>query len=144
MIHPIPPGLFCAPSAICAITGADPISVVVPAINRHSGYKLGLLDTPSAVRPSVMQSVLEELRYRVRPYKGVDAAAGALRAQTATWATRSKERWPGRNILVCSKTHAMVICDGVVYDSWTPHGVPGKDHPFAKTTVVWAALVEKE
>ncbi len=142
MTYPIPPGLFCVPSAIIALTGADPVSVIVPAINRHSGYKLGLHDTPGGVRPSVMKSVLEELGCRVRPYKD-GAAAGPLGAQIKTWASRSLERWPGRNILVCTRTHALVISDGKVYDTWMPHGVTGDDHPFAKTTVVWAALVER-
>ncbi len=141
MIHPIPPGLFCVPSAIVALTGADPVSVVVPAINRHSGYKLGLLDTPAGVRPSVFVKVLEELGYNVRQYKS-DAASGRLRAHVATWTERSK-KWPGRNVLVSTGGHALVISDGTVYDSWMPHGVSGSEHPFAATTVKWAALVER-
>lgn len=140
-IHPIPPGLFCVPSALCALTGADPVSVIVPAINRHSSYKLGLHDTPAGVRIPVATAVLKEMRYRVRAYKS-EAASGQLRAYIATWAARSLERWPDRNLLVSTGCHMLVICNGLVYDSWTPHGVTGKEHPFAKDTVVWAALVE--
>lgn len=143
MIYPIPPGLFCVPSAIVALTGADVMSVVVPAINRHGRCKRGLLETPAGVRVSVMTAVLEELGCRVRPYRS-DAEAGQLRAHVATWAIRSSERWPDRNVLVTTTDHALVVHNGVVYDSWMPHGVPGVDHPFAKTTVTWAALVQKK
>ncbi len=141
MIHPIPPGLFCVPAAIVAITGASVQTVVVPAINRHSGYKLGLLDTPAGVRPSVMEAVLQELGCRIRPYK-MEAEAGKLRAHVATWAIRSKERWPGRSILICTTAHCMAVSSGLVYDNWMPHGAPGDQHPFAKTVVTYAALIE--
>lgn len=142
MIYPIPPGLFCVPAAIVALTGADIESVVVPAINRHSGYKLGLHDTVSAVRITVIEAVLKELGCNVRLYK-MDAEAGSKNAHIATWAKRSKERWPNKTVIVATHEHCMVICNGRVYDNWSPHGPIGEHHPFAKTTVTWAALVEK-
>lgn len=142
MIHPIPPGLFCVPAAIVALTGADIESMVIPAINRHSGYNHGLLDTVPGVSMSTATAVLNEFGYNVRPYR-MDAEAGPKRAHVATWANRSQERWPGRTVLVAVNNHCLVISDGRVYDNWSPHGPPGDRHPFAKTPVVWAALVEK-
>jgi len=37
MVYPIPPGLFCVPSAIIALTGADLESVVIPALEPGAG-----------------------------------------------------------------------------------------------------------
>ena len=141
IIHPIPPGLFCVPAALHALTGADLVSVIMPAINRHSGYKRGLLDTVPGARMLAAQAVLEELGYRVRPYKS-DSAVGKLRAHLATWAKRSEERWPGRALLVATATHCLVLKNGVVHDTFCPFGEAGRTHPFAKSTIVWAALIE--
>ncbi len=141
MIHPIPPGLFCVPSTLVALTGRDPVSVIVPAINRHSHYRRGLHDTPAGVSIPVLTAVLEELGYRVRRYK-TEAVAGQVRAHVATWAQRSRERWPGRAIILCTSDHCLTLCDGIVYDNWEPRGVPGREHPYARTVVTWAALVE--
>lgn len=141
-IHSIPPGLFCVPAAIRALTGEPLEAVIVPALNRHaSSEHLG--DTVAGVNTSrVGRAVLEELGYTIRPYRG-DARTGPLRAHLATWARRSRERWPGRTLLLTTQSHCLVALDGVVYDNWMPHGVPGEEHPYAKTTVRWAALVEK-
>ena len=141
MIHPIPPGLFCVPSALAAITGAPVEAVIVPALNRHMKSQ-GLLDTVPGVHMHVAHAVLEELGYSVRPYKS-GASAGPLRAHVATWAARSL-RWPGRPVLVSTWDHALVIHDGFVHDSWEPRGVLGSEHPFAKTTVVRASLIERK
>ncbi len=140
MIYPIPPGLFCVPAAIVALTGADIESVVVPAINRHSGYKYGLHDTVPGVTMGIATKVLNELGYNVRNYRVKD---GSKNAHISTWATRSKERWPDRAILVATKSHCLVIYNGRVYDNWSPHGPTGDKHPFANTTVVWAALIQR-
>lgn len=139
MIHPIPPGLFCVPAALTAITGAPLETVIVPALNRHMQSQ-GLLDTVSGVHMHVAHAALEELGYRMRPYRG--SASGPLRAHVATWATRSL-RWPGRPVLVSTRDHCLVICDGFVHDNWEPRGVLGSEHPFARTTVQTAALIEK-
>ena len=141
-IHPIPPGLFCVPAAIRALTGEPLEAVIVPALNRHMGSE-HLGDTVAGVNTSrVGTAVLRELRYDVRPYR-TGSAAGPLRVHLATWARRSRDRWPGRTLLLTTSGHCLVALDGVVYDNWMPHGVPGAEHPYAKTTVRWAALVEK-
>lgn len=136
-IHPIPPGYWCVPSAIIALTGEDGQSVVQPAINRHA-KAYGLLDLVVGVSMPTARAVLEELGYRVRAYRGAK-----LRAHLATWARRSAERYPGRALLVATRDHALVVSDGRVYDTFTPAGAAGARHPYARTTVVWAALVEK-
>jgi hypothetical protein len=142
-LHPIPPNLFCVPAAVAALTGADLESVVVPGLNRHMQYRGGLMDTVVGVcTREVVPPLLRELGYRVREYRS-DAEAGKARAHVATWARRSRERWPGRALLMCTRSHCVVLRDGVVYDNWMPHGVRGEDHPFARSVVVWAALVEK-
>lgn len=144
MIHPIPPGLYCVPSALCALTGADAASVIVPAINRHSRCA-DLLEAPAGVNVShVARAVLEELGYRVRPYKR-DAATGKLSARISTWAKRS-ERWPGRSILITTKgrdRHALVVRGGRIYDNHLPTGAAPGEHPFSTALVDWAALVER-
>jgi hypothetical protein len=142
-IHRIPPNLFCVPAALFALTGDDIESVITPALNRHAlrGQTANILDTVSTSHMSTATAVLEERGYNVRCYRS-DAPSGALRAHIATWAKRSL-KWPGRALLIATATHCLVISDGKVYDNWTPFGVEGAVHPFANTTVTWAALVEK-
>lgn len=141
-LHRIPPGLFCVPAAIYAIAGEDIQSVIMPAINRHmDGKRANIHDTVSGVPIHVAAAVLEERGYNVRKYKD-GSASGALRAHISTWAKRSMQ-WNGRPLLVATKTHCLVIQDGKVHDSWMPFGCAGEKHPFAKTTVVYVALVEK-
>lgn len=136
-LHPIPPGLWCVPAAIFALTGADPESVIHPAINRHDNAR-GLHDLVVGTRVATTgAAVLAELGYRVRRYKGE-----RMRARISTWAARSAARYPGRALLVAVRGHALVICDGRVYDTHTPHGASGAAHPFAGAVVVYAALVE--
>jgi len=139
-IHPIYPGAYCVPSAIQALTGADYASVIHPSINRHSDKKRDLLDHVTGEHMSVASAVLDELGYNVRAYKSRPAAP--LRAHVATWAKRAGERWPGRAVLVATRSHALVISDGKVYDNHMPLGAAGDAHPYSKSTVVWAALVE--
>lgn len=141
-IHSISPGLFCVPAAIQALTGEPLDAVIVPALNRHGGCQ-HLGDTVAGVSTAITgRTVLSELGYRVRPYR-MNGTAGPLRAHVATWARRSLERWPSRPLLITTRTHCLVVLDWVVYDNHMPHGVSGDDHPYAKTTVRWAALVEK-
>jgi hypothetical protein len=136
-LHPILPGYWCVPSALMALTGLDGESVIQPALNRHM-ERGGLLDLVTGATMRAAQRSLEEFGYRVRRYRGKEP----LGAQVRTWAQRSIERWPGRALLIATHRHAMVIQDGRVYDTWTPHGALGGEHPFAKTRVDWAALVE--
>jgi hypothetical protein len=141
-LHNIPPGCFCVPAAVFAITGDDLQSVLIPAFNRLRDKKqANLHDTITGVRMSLAAAVLEERGYYVRKYKD-GAASGALRAHVATWAKRSL-KWPGRPLLIATREHCLVVQDGKVHDTWEPFGVVGELHPFAKTTVVFAALVEK-
>ena len=138
-LHPIPPGLFCVPSALVSITGADIESVINPAINRHSEHH-SLLDTVPGVSRSVTTAVLKKLGYNVRLYKQ-SATSGALRAHVSTWAERSL-KYVDRVVLLSTGKHMLVCQNGRIYDTFTPHGVVGIKHPYAKTTITWAALIE--
>ena len=147
MIHPIPQGYYCVPSALIALTGADPSSVIVPAINRHSGDR-SLLEAPAGVNVNrVAEAVLAELGYAVRRYRH-DGAAGKLAARVSTWATRSL-RYPGRSILLTTRHsrrepgHALVVADGLIYDNHLPAGAAPMAHPFSAAIVDYAALVER-
>ena len=134
--HPIPSGLYCVPTAICALTGADPQTVVFPALNRHS-RSTSLLTAVEGVRTwSAGVAVLGELGYRVRPYRHRD-----LRARLSTWVARSR-KYPGRPLLVTVRGHALVIEDGFIYDPVTPWGAQPEDHPDRNRIVLNAALVE--
>ena len=137
-LHPIYPGAWCVPSAIQCLTGADYASVIHPAINRHS-HAYGLLDPVVGANVShVAVSVLEEMGYTVRRYRKDD-----LSARIETWAQRSKQRYPGRALLVQVLRHCLVVKDGRVYDTHTPVGAPGARHPYVKSLVQCCALVER-
>ncbi len=140
MIHPIPNGLFCVPSAICALTGADAASVVIPAINRVD-RAASLLEPPAGVAVTTARAVLAELGYVTRRYKQAD-----LRARLSTWATRSAQRYPGRTLLVTTSGrpgHALVLEDGRIYDNHLPAGAAPTAHPFSHHLVDEVLLVEK-
>ena len=136
MIHPIPPGLWCVPSALVAITGEPFDAVIHPALNRHGRADM-LTEMVTASSMSAAIATLQELRYRVLRYKKPD-----LHAKVSVWAQRSKERYPGRILFVSVERHCVVICDGRVYDSWTPHGEVGERHPYRDDKAYDVYLVE--
>jgi hypothetical protein len=84
-----------------------------------------------------MIAVLEERGWTVRRYKH-----GSHRI--STWANLSKNKYPNRILFVCTKEHAMVVENGRVYDSWTPHGELGEKHPFKNDISVCCYLVSKD
>lgn len=139
-MYPIMPGGWCIPSAIQCLTGADYESVIHPSLNRHSGAAemRGLLSMVTGVVMNVAVLSLRELGCHVRRYRG-----DSLGSHVATWARRSADRYPGRALLIATRSHALVIKDGRVYDNHLPAGAAGEDHPFAKCPVVWCALVER-
>ncbi len=139
-IYPIFPGAYCVPSALQALTGADYESVIMPALNRAARNPT-LTGAVGPARLSASYIALRELGYLTRPYRNA-ASSGPLRARLATWGTRSL-RYPGRALLVATNTHALVLAAGRVYDTFTPHGAPASEHPFARIIVTSAVLVEK-
>lgn len=140
-VHPILPGAYCVPSALQALTGADYESVIMPALNRAARNST-LLGPVGPAHMSDAYVALRDMGYAVRRYRS-DAPGGALRARLRTWAARSSERYPGRAFLVGTCRHALVVADGLVYDTFTPHGGPGAAHPYANDIVVSVALVER-
>ena len=137
-IYDIPPSLFCVPAVICALTGEPLVAVVNPALNRHGRRRDTLTGTVAGVSLPVLRDVLDELGYRLREYRHDD-----LRARVSTWAKRSL-RWPGRNVLISTSGHALVVRDGKVYDNHEPIGVPPERHSWRNVTVTYAALVERK
>lgn len=138
-LHPILPGAWCVPSALQCLTGADYASVIHPALNRH-GHARGLTDMVVGASMTATEATLRELGYAVRQ------TTISARHQLRWWAARSADRYPGRALLVATAgrdPHALVVQDGRVYDTFTPVGAPGADHPFARAQVRWCALVEK-
>jgi hypothetical protein len=141
-LHPIPPDLWCVPSALAALTGVDAASVLHPALNRH-GPKHSVPWCRSITAPVTGATVaaalatLNELGFTARRYRGPNP-----HAQIRTWASRAQTHYPGRSLLVFTATHALVVQDGQVYDSWVPYGAQGADHPFSHTRAESAYLVE--
>lgn len=135
-MHPIPPGLWCVPSALVAITGEPFDSVIHPALNRHGGKKT-LTDMVVASSVPAAIATLQELRYRVLRYTKLG------RSTVAKFAALSVTRFPGKVFFVHVPEHVLAVKDGRVYDSWTPHGEPGASHPFNTAPVDAAYLVER-
>ena len=130
-LHPIPPGFFCVPSAICAITGEDALSVVVPALNRHNRENT-LLEQIVGVHVRHAHSVLRELGYEVRRSVGPERTVSA-------WGKLFSQEI----VLAAAEEHCVIIHDGRVFDTWTPHGEPASNHPFHDAKVWSAVLVRK-
>ena len=137
-IHPIPPGLWCVPSALVALTGDDWESVIQPALNRHAGA-----DTLTGmVVGSTMQAAiatLQERRYKVLRCKTLGQSRRRL-DKVATWAAT---KYPGESFLVALPEHAAALHNGRIYDSWTPHGAPAAEHAFKNASVSDLYLVRK-
>lgn len=141
LIHPIPPNLWCVPSALVALTGAPWDSVIHPALNRHNPRSVKTGDTLTGLvvgaTTQAALATLAELGYTTRRYRGDNP-----HAQVCTWAARAAIKYPGRALLLFTTTHALVAADGRVYDNHAPHGPPGAEHPYARTRVADAYLVE--
>lgn len=138
---PIPPGLYCVPSAIIALTGAEPHSVVFPALNRvqKSPWMHGPV---GGVHIHHTKEALGQMGWNVREHKGTGMHEG--RARLKTWALRSGGRYKGLRLLVATTDHMLALYDGKVYDCNTPYGGDGAKHAYANDTVRWAAVIEKK
>ena len=137
-LHAPTRGMFCVPTAIEIITGADPESVIFPALNRGRGMRT-LTGAVAGEQMSNARRALEEMGWRVREYRGKEP----LNSLVSTWA----KRFPDHTILIAAggkdEHHCLVLRNGNVYDSWEPHGKPGEAHPFHNTKVRWAAIVDR-
>lgn len=78
-LAPRPPRFFCVPSALIALTGADYLSVIFPALNRAAKHD-GLLDAVGSVYRLDTLRALDELGYACRP------ARDRTPRQVRTWA----------------------------------------------------------
>lgn len=134
-LYPIVPGMWCVPTALYALTGADPESVLHPALNRHSLRAESLCGLVVGASVPAALAVLAELGYACRRYRHGNHLVGTI-------AVKSRDRWPGRALLVFTVEHALVVQDGRIYDSWQPHG-PLLEHPFTKTPTTDVFLVER-
>lgn len=134
-IFPIPSGLFCVPSAIAALTGADWASVIFPALNRAAQADT-LTGAVGGVRMEHTIAALTEMGYDCRPAK----AAG--RRKVMSWAKQTAERNYPYPLLLRVAQHVVVAYQGRVYDNHMPHGPIGADHPFAHSIVMTAHLIQ--
>jgi len=137
-MHPIPPGLWCVPSALVAITGDDWQSVIQPALNRHGGAStLTGMVVESTMRAAI--ATLQERGYKVMRCKTLGPGRRRL-DKVAAWAAA---KFPGESFLIGAVEHAMAMCDGRIYDSWTPHGAPAAEHAWSTASVLELYLVRK-
>ena len=135
VIFPIPPGLFCVPSALVALTGADIESVINPALNRAARAET-LTGAVGPAQLNHMLAALNELGYDCR------RARDTHRHKVATWAQTTLSRAYPRPLLLRVRGHVLVAFRGRVYDSIMPHGPRGVDHPYAGTVVTDAFLIQ--
>lgn len=135
-MHAIPPGLWCVPSALVAITGDDFETVIHPGLNRHMGRE-HLLELVTGATMNAAVALLLERGYKVSKYK-----RGMHRLKT--WGELSRTKYPGRVFLAHVPQHAVAICDGRVYDSWTPHGAQAEEHPYKNDIASDVWLVQKK
>lgn len=131
-LYPIPPGFFCVPSALLALTGADYQSVIFPALNRAADGDR-LLDAVGPAYRAAALRVLNELGYACRP------AREPTRRTVATWSAR-KYAWP---LLLFVRRHVVVAYRERVFDNHAPHGPAAAEHPYARSIVEAAYLVQK-
>lgn len=134
-LHRPPPGMWCVPTALYTLTGADIESVIHPALNRHGHDKSRPL-TGLVVGSSINAAIatLMELGYSTRRYKH-----NAHRL--STWQQMSTTRYPDRTFLLGVPGHVLVAQNGRIYDTYTPHGA-STPHPYATALVTTAYLVE--
>jgi hypothetical protein len=137
-MYPILPGAFCVPSALQALTGADYEAEIMPALNRAQRNPT-LLDGVAGVNTRCAEAALNDLGYRVRRAKREVFRGKKL----GTIAKLSAQRWPGRALYVTVDGHALAVADGRIYDTHTPHGAPGDEHPYRACPVHFVGLVEK-
>lgn len=137
-IYPIPPGLYCVPSALVALTGEDFESVIFPALNRAQG-DTRLTFPVAAVNRDDYLAVLDQLGYVAR------AARDPQRHKVKTWTKRALNRAYPNPLLLRVPGHVVVLWTGRVYDSLAPHGPLAADHPCADqvATHVWLVQPKK-
>ncbi len=135
MIHPVPPGLYCVPSAVCALTGEDPTSVVLPALNR-AAHRCSLLADPGPTLVSDALVALAELGYVARR-----ARSTLVHHRVRWWTERAVKRRYASPLLLAVRRHAVVAWAGLVVDNHVPAGCLPAEHPFGNAVVVDAWLV---
>jgi hypothetical protein len=134
-IFPIVPGLFCVPSALVALTGADFASVIFPALNRAArADTLTGAVAGAFIRDTL--TVLDEMGYDCRRAKAKE------RRKVMSWAKLSADRNYPYPLLLHVRSHVVVAFQGKVFDNHMPHGPIGHDHPFAHSIVMDAYLVQ--
>lgn len=139
MIHPIPPGLYCVPAALCALTGEPLDAVVVPALNRAARHA-DLSGDPGPMSMRTAEVALREMGCRVMRYKHpMYSRVIVKRQQLRTWASAWRTKL--HPILVATGNHALVLHQGVVYDTKVPGGCDAARHPDARQVLTYAAMV---
>jgi hypothetical protein len=134
MIYPIPPGLTCVPSAVCALTGAPADAVVVPALNRHDNSNL-LLAAPGGLPMAVAEAALKEMGKHVLKWKHLDFPRKKLHSWVSDY---TESAYP---LLLATNRHALVAYKGLVYDTFSPIGCSAKEHPYANHIITYVSSI---
>lgn len=137
-LYDVPPGPYCVPAALVALTGRDLTSVILPALNRHAGNGTFFDDVGPTNTRRVAVPALQEMGYRVFAHGKIERGdeRPTLRAVA--------NRYPSRRMLATVKGHALAILDGRVWDTATPYGAPVEDHPDRDRRVTGLWIVEKK
>jgi hypothetical protein len=133
MIHTITPGYYCVPSIIEAITGADMLSVIIPALNRQQKAPWLLEEVVAVGIPTALKT-LNELGYSTGIYRNMKALGTVY-----SW----KEKFPEHTIVLFIDEHALVIYKGMVYDNHAPMGRQVESYEYTNYKVHAAYLVKK-
>jgi len=134
-LHPIPPGLYCVPAALCAITGLDMRQVIAPAIRRIEPVHGS--GNPTLVWLSTLITVLCEQGYGLR---WVETSVQPLWTLTGCF--------PEDEVLLISiadppGAHVAVAQGARIYDSIAPEGMAAHEHPLSLNDVNHVAVVNR-
>jgi len=138
-VFSIPPGIYCVPATMCALTGLDLTGQIMPAIAKAEQNE-SLLGVAAGVYIRDFERAMGYLGYSIHVHK----TAGSDNKQLRTWAGLSAEKYPGKRLAVSTRGHMMALVDGKVYDTFTPYGEIGAKHPYARDIVKYVSLIERK
>lgn len=131
----VPVGIYCVPAAICALTGADLESVVLPALNRAQKANW-LLGPVGGVYMDDTYTAIDLMGWVARKHKDVG------RHKLFTWAKLSADKYVNKRLLVTVKGHALALINGLIYDTFTPFGCEPDKHACSGEIVRTVAMLQ--
>jgi len=126
-LHPAPPDLYCGPTLLITITGADYKSIIRPAINRARGLteNRGVRGMPNRH----LITVLRELGCHVEELPGLNG-----KRRLHQWVADLSPNDEAIYAVVVGR-HYVVVHRSIVVDSSRPNGEHVGDHPYHKSFV---------